>query len=98
MPAAEGSSEPLLVEKTSDLQDFDRRLLAASRGLGTDWVNVNRLTAVRTQTSTAHASRFWEVWVRGVDRPFSATASDLLVLSRFREEGEVGKAGPAAGG
>lgn len=39
LPAAEGASEPLLVERSSDLQNFDRRLLAASRGLGTDWVS-----------------------------------------------------------
>jgi hypothetical protein len=38
LPVAEGS-EPLLVERAEDLQDFDRKLLAASRGARTDWVS-----------------------------------------------------------
>ena len=37
--AEKGAGEPLLVERAEDLQDFDRRLLDASRGVRTDWVS-----------------------------------------------------------
>ena len=37
--AEKGAGEPLLVERAEDLQDFDRRLLNASRGVRTDWVS-----------------------------------------------------------
>jgi hypothetical protein len=38
LPVAEGS-KPLLVERAEDLDDFQRKLLAASRGSRTDWVS-----------------------------------------------------------
>ena len=38
LPVVPGG-EPLLAERPEDLQDFDRRLLAASRGSRTDWVS-----------------------------------------------------------
>lgn len=37
--AEEAGGEPLLVETVEDLQDFQRRLLAGSRGARTDWVS-----------------------------------------------------------
>jgi hypothetical protein len=39
MPVAAGAGTPLLVERAEDLEDFDRRLLVASRGERTDWVS-----------------------------------------------------------
>jgi hypothetical protein len=39
IPIAESEGEPLLVERAEDLEDFDRRLLSASRGPRTDWVS-----------------------------------------------------------
>jgi hypothetical protein len=38
LPVAAGS-EPLLVERAEDLEGFQRKLLAASRGVRTDWVS-----------------------------------------------------------
>src|SRR5206468_4889036 len=38
LPVAQGS-EPLLVERAADLDDFQRKLLVASRGARTDWVS-----------------------------------------------------------
>jgi len=37
--AAETGGEPLLAETAADLQDFQRRLLAGSRAVRTDWVS-----------------------------------------------------------
>ena len=39
IPAAEVGGEPLLVEKADDLQDFERKLFIASRGVRPDWVS-----------------------------------------------------------
>ena len=39
LPAGQGAGEPLLVEKAEDLQDFQRRLIDASRGARTDWAS-----------------------------------------------------------
>jgi hypothetical protein len=39
LPPSDKLSEPLLVERASDLQNFDRRLRASSRGARTDWVS-----------------------------------------------------------
>src|SRR6476619_2030462 len=39
LPAGEGAAEPILVERTQDLETFQRKLLDASRGVRTDWVS-----------------------------------------------------------
>ena len=39
IPASEAGGEPLLVERAEDLQDFQRRLFVASRGVRPDWVS-----------------------------------------------------------
>ncbi len=39
LPPSDKLSEPLLVERADDLQDFNRRLRASSRGARTDWVS-----------------------------------------------------------
>ena len=39
LPAGQGAGEPLLVEKVEDLQDFQRRLIDASRGARIDWAS-----------------------------------------------------------
>jgi hypothetical protein len=39
LAARDNGGEPLLVESAGDLQDFDRKLLVASRGARTDWVS-----------------------------------------------------------
>jgi hypothetical protein len=38
-PASEGAAEPILVQRPEDLENFERRLLEASRGARTDWVS-----------------------------------------------------------
>lgn len=39
VPAHDVGGEPLLVEKADDLQDFERKLFVASRGVRPDWVS-----------------------------------------------------------
>lgn len=39
VPVADIGGEPLLVEKADDLQDFERKLFIASRGVRPDWVS-----------------------------------------------------------
>ena len=39
LPAGEGGAEPILVEQPKDLDNFQRNLLRASRGVRTDWVS-----------------------------------------------------------
>jgi hypothetical protein len=39
VPVADVAGEPLFVEKADDLQDFERRLFVASRGVRPDWVS-----------------------------------------------------------
>jgi hypothetical protein len=39
LPVSEGAGTPLLVERAEQLEDFQRRLVAASRGARTDWAS-----------------------------------------------------------
>jgi hypothetical protein len=39
LPAGESAAEPILVERPEDLDDFERKLLQASRGTRPDWVS-----------------------------------------------------------
>jgi hypothetical protein len=39
LPVSEGADTPLLVERAEQLEDFQRRLVAASRGARTDWAS-----------------------------------------------------------
>jgi hypothetical protein len=66
LPVPDGAGEPLLVESAEDLQDFDRRLLAASRGARTDWVSRYLLPPVEeflTERLMEAAVRpLWLIW------------------------------------
>ena len=66
VPVAEGPGEPLLVDRPEQLQDFQERLFAASRGARVDWVSRYVLppveefaTAQLAETSVRPA---WLVW------------------------------------
>ena len=58
--------EPLLVEKSDDLQDFERKLFIASRGVGPDWVSRFLLPPVE-EFATEHLMETdlrpsWLIW------------------------------------
>jgi MobA-like NTP transferase protein len=64
--ASDGAAEPLLVQRAEDLEDFDRRLLMASRGARTDWVSRYLLPPIEeflTERLTDAAVRpSWLIW------------------------------------
>jgi MobA-like NTP transferase protein len=66
IPVAAGAGTPLLVERAEDLEDFDRRLLAGSRGDRTDWVSRYILPPIEeylTERLTEAAVRpGWLLW------------------------------------
>lgn len=53
LPVSDSGGEPLLAENADDLQDFQRRLFAASRGARPDWVSRYLLPPVE-EFATAH--------------------------------------------
>jgi hypothetical protein len=53
VPAISLGSEPLLVEKADDLQDFERKLFDASRGIRPDWVSRHLLPPIE-EFATKH--------------------------------------------
>jgi hypothetical protein len=64
--AADSGGEPLLAETSGDLQDFQRRLLAGSRGARTDWVSRYVLPPIE-EFATEHLMETairpsWLVW------------------------------------
>ncbi len=68
--AMKTGGEPLLVEKAEDLEDFQRKLLANSRGLRPDWVSRFLLPAVEEFAT----ERLMETGVRPVWLMWSALA------------------------
>lgn len=79
IPAEEGAGEPLLVEKAEDLQDFDRRLLNASRGVRTDWVSRYLLPPVEEFLT----ERFMQAGVRPAGLLWVALALTLAAAFFF---------------
>jgi hypothetical protein len=67
LPAANESAEPILVERTEDLENFQRRLLQASRGVRTDWVSRYVLPPIEelatAQLMETPVRPFWLVWL-----------------------------------
>jgi hypothetical protein len=68
--AMKTGGEPLLVEKAEDLEDFQRKLLANSRGLRPDWVSRFLLPAVEEFAT----ERLMETGVRPIWLMWSALA------------------------
>ena len=66
LPAGEGATEPILVERAEDLENFQRRLLEASRGMRSDWVSRYVLPPVEelaTEQLMETAVRpIWLIW------------------------------------
>jgi hypothetical protein len=94
VPVAEGPGEPLLVDRPDQLQDFQQRLFAASRGTRTDWVSRYILppveefaTAQLAETSVRPAWLVWAALALTVGsaiafvRGWPVTALVLLILS-----------------
>jgi hypothetical protein len=64
LPAGEGVAEPILVERPEDLDDFQRKLLRASRGIRTDWVSRYLLPPVdELATEQLMESGIRPVWI-----------------------------------
>src|SRR5579864_1872195 len=66
VPVAGIGGEPLLVEKADDLQDFERRLFIASRGVRPDWVSRFLLPTIE-EFATEHLMETairppWLIW------------------------------------
>ena len=66
VPVADVGGEPLLAEKADDLQDFERRLFIASRGVRPDWVSRFLLPPVE-EFATEHLMETavrppWLIW------------------------------------
>ena len=66
VPAPDVGGEPLLVEKADDLQDFERKLFIASRGVRPDWVSRFLLPPVE-EFATEHLMETglrppWLIW------------------------------------
>ena len=66
IPASDAGGEPLLVERAEDLEDFQRRLFAGSRGVRPDWVSRFLLPPVE-EFATEHLMESgvrpsWLVW------------------------------------
>ena len=66
VPVADVGGEPLLVEKADDLQDFERKLFVASRGVRPDWVSRFLLPPVE-EFATEHLMETsvrppWLIW------------------------------------
>jgi hypothetical protein len=66
LPVGDGTAEPILVERPEDLDDFQRRLLQASRGTGTDWVSRYLLPPVEEfateQLMETGVRPVWLIW------------------------------------
>lgn len=66
LPAGEGITEPVLVERPEDLDHFQRRLIEASRGTRTDWVSryvlppVEELATERLMETAVRPG--WLIW------------------------------------
>lgn len=66
VPVSEAGGDPLLAESAEDLQDFQRRLLIASRGARPDWVSRHLLPRVE-EFATEHLMQtgvrpLWLMW------------------------------------
>lgn len=66
VPAGDAGGEPLLVERAEDLEDFQRRLFAGSRGVRPDWVSRFLLPPVE-EFATEHLMESgvrptWLIW------------------------------------
>jgi hypothetical protein len=66
IPAGDVAGEPLLVEKADDLQDFERRLFVASRGVRPDWVSCYLLPPIEEfateQLMETRVRPAWLMW------------------------------------
>jgi hypothetical protein len=65
-PLSPGTGEPLLVETESDLEHFQQRLIAASRGSGPDWASRYILPPIEEITTTqlleTRVRPAWLIW------------------------------------
>jgi hypothetical protein len=67
IPVSDAGGDPLLAESADDLQDFQRRLLASSRGVRPDWVSRYLLPPIEefaTERLMESAVRpVWLIWL-----------------------------------
>jgi hypothetical protein len=66
LPVSNSGGDPLLVERAQDLEDFQRKLFIASRGIGPDWVSRYLLPPVE-EFATEHLMEtgvrpVWLLW------------------------------------
>lgn len=79
LPVGSSCGDPLLVERAQDLEDFQRKLFVASRGIGSDWVSRYLLPPLEEFAT----ERLMETGVRPVWLMWSALGLTLGAAASF---------------